>query len=123
MSRTLSRTLLYSALVLGAQALALLSEVTEALVGRVSRKGPFIETVVGFDGADFLNAAAVIDSDLDPLALDAWLHALEDAHGRDRRHEFGQRVRDGGEDGQATGQLPLRRGIDPIQLVCDPRGA
>jgi 2-amino-4-hydroxy-6-hydroxymethyldihydropteridine diphosphokinase len=39
---------------------------------------------VGFDGADFVNAAAIIDSDLDPLALDAWLHALEEAHGRDR---------------------------------------
>ena len=39
---------------------------------------------VGFAGGDFLNAAAVIDSDLDPLALNAWLHALEDAHGRDR---------------------------------------
>lgn len=39
---------------------------------------------VGFDGADFLNAAAVIDSDLGVEALDAWLHALEDAHGRRR---------------------------------------
>jgi len=39
---------------------------------------------VGFEGTDFLNAAAVIDSDLDPFALNDWLHALEDAHGRDR---------------------------------------
>lgn len=39
---------------------------------------------VGFDGTDFLNAAAVMESDLDPLALNDWLHALEDAHGRDR---------------------------------------
>ena len=39
---------------------------------------------VGFDGGDFLNAGAIIDSDLDPHALNAWLHALEDAHGRDR---------------------------------------
>ena len=39
---------------------------------------------VGFDGADFLNAAAIIDTELDPLALNDWLHALEDAHGRDR---------------------------------------
>ena len=39
---------------------------------------------VGFDGGEFLNAAAIIDSDLDPHALNAWLHALEDAHGRDR---------------------------------------
>ena len=39
---------------------------------------------IGFDGADFLNAAAVLESDLDAHALNAWLHALEDAHGRDR---------------------------------------
>lgn len=39
---------------------------------------------IGFDGADFLNAAAVLESDLDVHALNAWLHALEDAHGRDR---------------------------------------
>ncbi|MFZ5658140.1 MAG: 2-amino-4-hydroxy-6-hydroxymethyldihydropteridine diphosphokinase [Pseudomonadota bacterium] len=39
---------------------------------------------VGFDGPDFLNAAAVVESDLEPQALNDWLHALEDAHGRDR---------------------------------------
>ena len=39
---------------------------------------------VGFDGPDFLNAAAVIETDLDPFMLNDWLHALEDAHGRDR---------------------------------------
>lgn len=39
---------------------------------------------VGFDGHAFLNAAAVIESDLEPRALNEWLHALEDAHGRDR---------------------------------------
>jgi len=39
---------------------------------------------VGFDGPDFLNLAAAIDTDLDPPALDAWLHALEDRHGRRR---------------------------------------
>lgn len=39
---------------------------------------------VGFEGPDFLNAAAAIDSDLDPFELNAWLHALEDAMGRDR---------------------------------------
>ncbi|HEY2344648.1 MAG TPA: 2-amino-4-hydroxy-6-hydroxymethyldihydropteridine diphosphokinase [Xanthomonadaceae bacterium] len=39
---------------------------------------------VGFDGPDFLNAAAIVRTDLDPLALDAWLHALEAAQGRDR---------------------------------------
>lgn len=39
---------------------------------------------VGFEGPDFLNAGALIASDLEPVALDAWLHALEDAHGRRR---------------------------------------
>lgn len=39
---------------------------------------------VGFEGPDFLNAAAVLESDLDPYGLDAWLHALEDAQGRRR---------------------------------------
>ena len=39
---------------------------------------------VGFDGPDFVNAAAVVRTTLDVRSLDAWLHALEDAHGRDR---------------------------------------
>lgn len=39
---------------------------------------------VGFDGDDFLNAAATLHSDLDVHALDTWLHALEDSLGRRR---------------------------------------
>lgn len=39
---------------------------------------------VGFDGPDFLNLAVGLDTDLQPEALDAWLHALEDRHGRRR---------------------------------------
>jgi 2-amino-4-hydroxy-6-hydroxymethyldihydropteridine diphosphokinase len=39
---------------------------------------------VGFDGPEFLNLAVGLDTDLDALALDAWLHALEDRHGRRR---------------------------------------
>ena len=39
---------------------------------------------VGFDGPDFLNLAVAIDTDLDPVALNEWLHALEDRHGRRR---------------------------------------
>lgn len=50
---------------------------------------------VGFDGGDFLNAAAIIETSLDPFALNAWLHALEDAHGRDRSGpRFGDRTLD-----------------------------
>lgn len=39
---------------------------------------------VGFDGPDFINGAAIIETDWDVCALDRWLHALEDAHGRRR---------------------------------------
>lgn len=50
---------------------------------------------IGFDGPDFLNAAAILDSDLDAYALNDWLHALEDAHGRDRSGpRFGDRPLD-----------------------------
>ncbi len=57
---------------------------------------PVYRTVaVGFEGADFLNSAAIIDSDLDVHALNAWLHALEDAHGRERSGpRFGDRPLD-----------------------------
>ena len=50
---------------------------------------------VGFEGGDFLNAAAIVDTALDPFALNAWMHALEDAHGRDRSGpRFGDRTLD-----------------------------
>ncbi|HET6552168.1 MAG TPA: 2-amino-4-hydroxy-6-hydroxymethyldihydropteridine diphosphokinase [Dyella sp.] len=39
---------------------------------------------VGFDGADFINLAVGMDTDLSPEALNVWLHALEDRHGRRR---------------------------------------
>jgi 2-amino-4-hydroxy-6-hydroxymethyldihydropteridine diphosphokinase len=39
---------------------------------------------VGFDGPDFVNLAAGIDTDLDAQALNRWLHALEDGLGRRR---------------------------------------
>ncbi|TBR12392.1 MAG: 2-amino-4-hydroxy-6-hydroxymethyldihydropteridine diphosphokinase [Lysobacter sp.] len=50
---------------------------------------------VGFDGPAFLNAAAIIHSDLEPQPLNDWLHALEDAQGRDRNGpRFGDRTLD-----------------------------
>ncbi len=39
---------------------------------------------VGFDGADFINLAVGLDTELSPEALNDWLHALEDRHGRRR---------------------------------------
>ena len=39
---------------------------------------------VGFDGPDFINLAAGIDTDLGAAVLDDWLHGLEDRHGRRR---------------------------------------
>ena len=49
------------------------------------RMSPFYRfPAVGYSGPDFLNAAAVLQTGLDAHALNAWLHALEDAHGRDR---------------------------------------
>jgi 2-amino-4-hydroxy-6-hydroxymethyldihydropteridine diphosphokinase len=39
---------------------------------------------VGFEGADFVNLAVCVDTDLSPQALNDWLHALEDRHGRRR---------------------------------------
>ncbi len=39
---------------------------------------------VGFDGPAFLNNAVALETDMPLEALDTWLHAVEDAHGRDR---------------------------------------
>ncbi|MCK7593671.1 2-amino-4-hydroxy-6-hydroxymethyldihydropteridine diphosphokinase [Pseudomarimonas salicorniae] len=49
------------------------------------RISPYYRTpAVGFEGDDFLNAGALIETQMDPQALNAWLHRLEDAHGRRR---------------------------------------
>jgi 2-amino-4-hydroxy-6-hydroxymethyldihydropteridine diphosphokinase len=39
---------------------------------------------VGFQGTDFINLAVGLDTELAPTALNDWLHALEDRHGRRR---------------------------------------
>ncbi|MDH7454591.1 2-amino-4-hydroxy-6-hydroxymethyldihydropteridine diphosphokinase [Luteimonas composti] len=50
---------------------------------------------VGFDGPAFVNAAAAVRTDLSPQALNDWLHALEDANGRDRSGpRYGDRTLD-----------------------------
>ena len=55
-----------------------------ARFGTVTVSPTYRTPAEGFDGPDFLNSAAIIDSDMDVVALDAWLHELEDAHGRRR---------------------------------------
>jgi 2-amino-4-hydroxy-6-hydroxymethyldihydropteridine diphosphokinase len=56
----------------------------EARFGPLTVSPVYRSAAVGFDGADFLNLALGLDTELDPVALDAWLHALEDRHGRRR---------------------------------------
>ena len=38
----------------------------------------------GFDGGDFINLVARVDTEMSPLELKRWLHELEDRHGRAR---------------------------------------
>lgn len=52
--------------------------------GALTLSPTYRTAAVGFDGPDFLNLAAGLDTDLEPEVLDAWLHALEDRHGRRR---------------------------------------
>jgi 2-amino-4-hydroxy-6-hydroxymethyldihydropteridine diphosphokinase len=59
-------------------------EELRARFGAVVASPWYRTSAVGFEGPDFVNGATIVDSDLDPVALDAWLHALEDAHGRRR---------------------------------------
>ncbi len=44
----------------------------------------YVFPAVGFDGPHFWNLAVGLDTDLAPQALNDWLHALEDRHGRRR---------------------------------------
>lgn len=64
--------------------LAAAAAALRARFGAVRFSPVYRTPAVGFEGPDFLNAAAVIDSDLDPFALNDWLHALEDRQGRRR---------------------------------------
>ena len=56
----------------------------ERRFGKVEASPVYRTAAIGFDGEDFLNLAALIDTELDAPALNQWLHALEDAHGRRR---------------------------------------
>lgn len=52
--------------------------------GAVALSPVYRSPAVGFEGADFLNAAAAIDVDLAPAALAAWLREQEARQGRRR---------------------------------------
>ena len=66
-----------------------------ARFGHLDISPVYRSAAVGFDGPDFLNLAVAIDSDLAPEALNDWLHALEDRHGRVRGGaRFGSRTLD-----------------------------
>jgi 2-amino-4-hydroxy-6-hydroxymethyldihydropteridine diphosphokinase len=62
---------------------AALAELDAAFSGIVVSPA-YRTAAVGFDGASFVNAAALIRTVMPLPALEDWLHALEDRHGRDR---------------------------------------
>ncbi len=53
--------------------------------GAVEVSPTWRSAAVGFEGAAFLNNAAAFDCSMDRDSLRAWLRALEDASGRDRK--------------------------------------
>jgi 2-amino-4-hydroxy-6-hydroxymethyldihydropteridine diphosphokinase len=53
--------------------------------GAVEVSPTYRSAAVGFEGAAFLNNAAAFDCGMDRETLRAWLRALEDASGRDRK--------------------------------------
>ena len=55
-----------------------------AKFGRIVVSPAYRFPAVGFDGPEFVNLAVGVDTDLDAFALNDWLHALEDRHGRRR---------------------------------------
>ncbi len=60
------------------------AQALRARFGAVRFSAVYRTPAVGFEGPDFLNAAAQLDTDLDVHALNDWLHALEAAQGRQR---------------------------------------
>jgi 2-amino-4-hydroxy-6-hydroxymethyldihydropteridine diphosphokinase len=63
--------------------LAALAELREWF-GAIDVSPAYRSKAVGFDGTDFVNLAVGLDTELSPEALNDWLHALEDRHGRRR---------------------------------------
>jgi len=52
--------------------------------GEIRVSPAYLTPAVGFEGPDFLNNAVQLETDMPLLELNDWLHAVEDAHGRDR---------------------------------------
>ena len=52
--------------------------------GALSVSPAYRSAAVGFEGAEFVNLAVGLDTTQSPEALNDWLHALEDRHGRRR---------------------------------------
>lgn len=59
-------------------------EVLRARFGTITVSPAYRTPAVGFDGPDFLNNAVALETSMPLEELDAWLHEVEDAHGRDR---------------------------------------
>lgn len=59
-------------------------EALRARFGPLDVSPAYRSAAVGFDGADFINLAVGLNTDLAPTELNDWLHALEDRHGRRR---------------------------------------
>ncbi len=52
--------------------------------GTVRLSPVYRASAVGFEGADFINLVAAVETDMAPIPLKHWLNALEDRHGRRR---------------------------------------
>lgn len=59
-------------------------EALRAAFGAVQLSPVYRSLAVGFEGHDFLNLAAAIRTDMQPLDLKHWLNELESRHGRRR---------------------------------------
>lgn len=64
--------------------LRLAVEALRARFGPIDVSPAYRTAAVGFDGPDFVNNGVQLQTDWELQALDDWLHALEDRHGRDR---------------------------------------
>jgi 2-amino-4-hydroxy-6-hydroxymethyldihydropteridine diphosphokinase len=51
---------------------------------RIRLSPAYCSAAVGFDGNDFINLVAAVETDMGPLELREFLHGLEDRHGRAR---------------------------------------